>query len=181
MAEEVCPACSAGLHDQCHRQHGLPCYCRESFGTVDKPPCGVALPPALVDRDPADLGLEPMFDPGEEADDGPVVITTPGDGYQLVALGEIPLDGTWEILHNGCGSGPPSGVRFTYKHHLATCAVDSGALVLARPITLARLVDDLAAWIELLEHADDPAEKAACRVLLDAVAEIGPTLPGQGG
>ncbi len=49
----------------------------------------------------------------------------------VMPLGQVPMDGTWEILHSGCGDGG-NFVRFTPKHHLASVHSDSGALVIAR-------------------------------------------------
>lgn len=52
---------------------------------------------------------------------------------EATPLQEIPLDGTWEILHKGCGD-EPTWVRYTPKHHFASFAKDSPVYIVAREI-----------------------------------------------
>lgn len=97
-----------------------------------------------------DLGA--MLDPGDD-DGAPLIVSLDlgvPEGYELVALADLPLDGSWEVLAEGVGGRPPSGVRYTPKHHLATCAAAGATLVMARPIDLTRLSVELTAWAETL-------------------------------
>jgi hypothetical protein len=68
-------------------------------------------------------------------------LDTSADGYylnrvgagRLAPLGDLPMDGTYEILSSGCDD-ETTWFRYTPKHHLAVAATDSSAYVIARLI-----------------------------------------------
>jgi hypothetical protein len=88
----------------------------------------------LVCADPGDdapmvvevEGFEVGGNLGGNSDDVSVI------GASLIELGALKADGSWELLHNGCG-GEQQWVTYQPSHHLASVAEESGVFVLARP------------------------------------------------
>lgn len=58
-----------------------------------------------------------------------------GANAQLVVLNELPVDGSWELLHGTSQDADDlQWVRLSSMHHLARVARGSGLFVVARPV-----------------------------------------------